>query len=44
VLLWRRSERERFLHEEWPALQARLARLGLDLKDLLRAPRHEEGK
>ena len=38
------SERERFLREEWPALQARLARLGLDLKDLLRAPRHEEGK
>ena len=39
-----KSERERFLREEWPALQARLARLGLDLKDLLRAPRHEEGK
>ena len=39
-----KSERERFLREEWPALYARLARLGLDLQDLLRAPRHEEGK
>lgn len=39
-----KSERERFLREEWPTLHARLARLGLDLQDLLRAPRHEEGK
>ena len=39
-----RSERERFLREEWPALHARLARLGLDLGELLRATRHEEGK
>lgn len=31
-----RSERERFLHEEWPALFARLQRLGLDLPTLLR--------
>ena len=30
------SERERFLREEWPALFARLQRLGLDLKTLLR--------
>lgn len=30
-----KSERERFLREEWPALQARLARLGLDLAELL---------
>lgn len=29
-----RSERERFLREEWPALHARLKRLGLDLKQL----------
>ena len=39
-----RSERERFLREEWPALHARLARLGLDLGELLRATRHEEDK
>ncbi|MBS0589633.1 MAG: GntR family transcriptional regulator [Proteobacteria bacterium] len=29
-----RSERERFLREEWPALKDRLARLGLDLSTL----------
>ena len=29
------SERERFLRDEWPALRARLERLGLDLKTLL---------
>ncbi|RYD15421.1 MAG: GntR family transcriptional regulator [Lysobacteraceae bacterium] len=38
------SERERFLREEWPALHARLARLGLDLAELMRAPRQEEGR
>lgn len=31
-----KSERERFLREEWPTLFARLQRLGLDLKTLLR--------
>lgn len=30
-----KSERERFLRDEWPALRERLARLGLDLKQLL---------
>jgi GntR family transcriptional regulator len=30
-----RSERERFLREEWPLLSARLKRLGLDLNDLV---------
>ena len=30
------SERERFLREEWPALYARLQRLGLDLETLMR--------
>jgi GntR family transcriptional regulator len=29
------SERERFLREEWPALYARLQRLGLDLATLM---------
>ena len=31
-----KSERERFLQEEWPLLFARLRRMGLDLKTLLR--------
>lgn len=31
-----KSERERFLREEWPTLFARLQRLGLDLNTLLR--------
>ena len=31
-----KSERERFLREEWPVLFARLQRLGLDIKTLLR--------
>ena len=31
-----KSERERFLREEWPMLFARLQRLGLDLKTLMR--------
>ncbi len=39
-----KSERERFLQEEWPMLQARLARLGLSLKQLMEAARHEETK
>ncbi|CAG0958564.1 HTH-type transcriptional repressor YtrA [Gammaproteobacteria bacterium] len=30
-----KSERERFLRDEWPALRARLLRLGFDLKQLL---------
>ena len=30
-----KSERERFLRDEWPTLHARLQRLGLDLKILL---------
>jgi GntR family transcriptional regulator len=38
-----KSERERFLREEWPRLYARLQRLGLDLKTLLReADKHPE--
>ncbi|HEY1090454.1 MAG TPA: GntR family transcriptional regulator [Burkholderiaceae bacterium] len=30
----RSSEREQFLKEEWPALRERLARLGINAKDL----------
>ena len=30
-----KSERERFLNDEWPMLYARLERLGLDLETLL---------
>jgi GntR family transcriptional regulator len=37
-----KSERERFLREEWPILSARLARLGLSLKELLADAAKEE--
>ena len=37
-----KSERERFLSDEWPELYARLARLGLSLKELMEAERHDE--
>lgn len=39
-----KSERERFLREEWPALRARLARLGLGLQQLMDDHRREETK
>lgn len=39
-----KSERERFLREEWPPLQARLGRLGLSLKQLLAEAKQEESK
>ena len=29
------SERERFLRDEWPAMLARIQRLGLDLRQLM---------
>ena len=38
-----KSERERFLREEWPLLRARLDRLGLDLHELLDAPAPRNG-
>lgn len=31
----RKSERERFLHEEWPDIRARIVRLGLDPADFV---------
>ena len=37
-----KSERDRFLTDEWPQLYARLTRLGLSLKDLMDAERHDE--
>jgi DNA-binding transcriptional regulator YhcF (GntR family) len=38
-----KSERERFLSEEWPALYARLSRLGLSLQELMdESRRHDE--
>jgi GntR family transcriptional regulator len=37
-----KSERDRFLTDEWPPLYARLQRLGLSLKDLIDAERHDE--
>jgi len=37
-----KSERDRFLTDEWPQLYARLSRLGLSLKELMEAERHDE--
>jgi GntR family transcriptional regulator len=37
-----KSERDRFLTDEWPALYARLTRLGLSLRDLMAAERRDE--
>ena len=37
-----KSERDRFLSDEWPTLYARLQRLGLSLKDLMAAERRDE--
>ncbi|GGD53297.1 GntR family transcriptional regulator [Pseudoxanthomonas indica] len=31
------SERERFLHDEWPAVAERIERLGLSMEELLKA-------
>jgi len=39
-----KSERERFLREEWPGLHARLARLGLSLRQLMDEMKPEESK
>ena len=38
-----KSERERFLNEEWPLLFARLERMGLDLETLLRKATRPDG-
>lgn len=38
-----KNERERFLREEWPALYARLKRLGLDVERLVQDSRQMEG-
>ncbi|MCE5233432.1 MAG: GntR family transcriptional regulator [Mizugakiibacter sp.] len=37
-----KSERERFLREEWPAIYARLKRMGLDIDALIEAARKHE--
>jgi GntR family transcriptional regulator len=39
-----KNERERFLREEWPALYARLKRLGLDMDRLMQESRKQEGE
>ena len=39
-----KSERERFLREEWPMLSARLDRLGLSLKELMATAGKEESR
>jgi GntR family transcriptional regulator len=38
-----RSERERFLREDWPPLRERMKRLGLDLPTLLASPTNRNG-
>lgn len=38
------SERDRFLQEEWPAMLARIERLGLKLSDLLRSAEAKEAR
>jgi GntR family transcriptional regulator len=37
-----KSERDRFLTEEWPPLYARLTRLGLTLQELMEETRHHD--
>ena len=37
------GERQRFLEEEWPKVQATIRRLGLSPEDLLRAPAARKG-
>ena len=37
-----KSERERFLSDEWPPLYARLTRLGLSLQQLMDAGQHHD--
>ncbi|HEY3520386.1 MAG TPA: GntR family transcriptional regulator [Rhodanobacteraceae bacterium] len=40
-----KSERERFLREEWPALHARINRMGLELEKLMsQAEKHDKRK
>lgn len=38
------SERDRFLHEQWPAVVERIQRLGLSLEQLMREAKIEEAK
>jgi GntR family transcriptional regulator len=39
-----RSERERFLNEQWPEIRATIARLGIEPDELLAADRSRENK
>ncbi len=39
-----KSERDRFLHEEWPPLAARLERMGIDMATLLKHAPKPEGE
>jgi GntR family transcriptional regulator len=39
-----RGEREKFLTEQWPTIQATIRRLGLTAEDLLDAKTNEEGE
>ncbi|MGA9342053.1 MAG: GntR family transcriptional regulator [Rhodanobacteraceae bacterium] len=39
-----KSERDHFLREEWPALYARLMRMGISLKELMEQAKADEEK
>lgn len=39
-----KSEREKFLNEEWPAMVTRIQQLGLNLEDLFTSSSKQEGK
>lgn len=39
-----RSEREKFIHGEWPAMLNRIEQLGLDIEALPRSARDKNGK
>jgi GntR family transcriptional regulator len=38
------NEREKFLHDEWPVVAQTIKRLGLDIKELLAAIKHNAGE
>ena len=37
------SERDKFLNEEWPAMVTRIQQLGLDINELLKSAKEQEG-
>ncbi len=39
-----KSERDHFLHDEWPRIRARIERMNLDVQKLLATPTHATNK